>query len=61
MKELLLSGFCCTLLLSGACAQQKVSGTVTGLSAGEALPGVNVIVKGESTGTITDVGGNYFA
>src|SRR5690606_30340430 len=35
-----------------------VSGTVTS-AAEEPLPGVNVIIKGTSTGTITDFEGNY--
>jgi TonB-linked SusC/RagA family outer membrane protein len=41
-----------------AMAQSKVSGTVTDIS-GEPLPGVNVIVRGTTNGTITDPGGNY--
>jgi TonB-dependent starch-binding outer membrane protein SusC len=38
--------------------QQAVTGTVTD-SKGEALPGVNVVVKGTTIGTITDAGGKY--
>ena len=37
----------------------QVSGTVTAQEDGGALPGVNVLVKGSSTGTVTDVDGNY--
>lgn len=36
----------------------SVSGSVTDYS-GESLTGVNVIVKGSSSGTITDINGNY--
>ena len=36
-----------------------ITGKVTGAEAGEELPGVNVLVKGTSIGTITDIGGNY--
>jgi TonB-linked SusC/RagA family outer membrane protein len=36
-----------------------VSGKVTALETGEALPGVNILVQGTSTGTVTDVDGNY--
>lgn len=36
-----------------------VRGKVTDLETGEPLPGVNVIVKGTSNGTVTDVDGNY--
>ena len=36
-----------------------ITGTVTGAEDGSELPGVNVLVKGTSIGTITDVEGNY--
>ncbi|WPP50337.1 SusC/RagA family TonB-linked outer membrane protein [Catalinimonas niigatensis] len=36
-----------------------VTGTVTDATLGEALPGVNVLVKGSSTGTVTDINGKY--
>lgn len=36
-----------------------VSGTVTAMSNGETLPGVNVIIKGTNIGTITGVDGKY--
>ncbi len=42
-----------------AYAQTTVSGTVTDAEEGSAIPGVNVLVKGTSTGTITDVEGQY--
>ena len=38
--------------------QMSVSGTVTG-EAGEPLPGVSVIIKNTTTGTVTDVNGKY--
>ena len=48
------------LLSSQALAQNRtVSGKVTASETGETLPGVNVLVKGTSTGTVTDVDGNY--
>ena len=37
----------------------QVSGTVTAAADGEGLPGVNVLVKGSSTGTVTDISGAY--
>ena len=37
---------------------RQVSGTVS-TSGGETLPGVSVIVKGTSSGTVTDVDGKY--
>jgi len=39
--------------------QLRVSGTVTSLMTGEALTGVNVLVKGKGVGTITDREGKY--
>lgn len=36
-----------------------VAGIVTSLSEGEPLPGVNIVVKGTSTGTMTDIDGKY--
>lgn len=45
--------------LSAVSAQQKVvSGKVTD-SSGSSLPGVSVVVKGSTSGTITDGNGNY--
>lgn len=38
--------------------QKSVSGKVTD-SSGSALPGVSVVIKGTTTGTITDANGNY--
>jgi TonB-linked SusC/RagA family outer membrane protein len=40
-------------------AQRTVTGTVTGEDDGTAVPGVNVIVKGTSAGTVTDIDGKY--
>ena len=37
----------------------KVTGKVTDAETGEALIGVNIVVKGTTTGTISDVNGNY--
>ncbi len=37
----------------------NVSGKVTAQADGMGLPGVNVVVKGSNTGTVTDVNGNY--
>ena len=48
------------LISSQISAQQKtVSGTITSSSDGLGLPGVNVIIKGTSTGTQSDFDGNY--
>ena len=39
--------------------EQNISGKVTDQESGEALPGINVLVKGTTQGTVTDVQGNY--
>ena len=39
--------------------EKTITGQVTDLSTGEELPGVNILVKGTTIGTITDVEGNY--
>ena len=39
--------------------EKTITGKVTDLSTGETLPGVNILVKGTTIGTITDVEGNY--
>lgn len=62
-----MTGKAAVLLLGGlllvpavAMAQQvTVRGKVTDASNGEGIPGANVVVKGTTTGTITDVSGNY--
>ena len=47
------------LVPSLALAQSTTSGTVSELENGFPLPGVNVIIKGSSTGTTTDFDGKY--
>ncbi|MEK6476564.1 TonB-dependent receptor [Catalinimonas sp. 4WD22] len=39
--------------------EQSISGKVTDLETGEGLPGVNILAKGTSTGTVSDMDGNY--
>ncbi len=53
---LLLFLFSC---LSAPLLAQSISGQVTSVEDGGALPGVNVVVKGTTIGTITDIEGNY--
>ncbi len=63
MKKKLLSYF--TLMLFFAFGHTwaqdniRVTGKVTSADDGSALPGVNVVVKGTSTGGVTDIDGNY--
>lgn len=46
-------------LIPVALAQQNVSGTVTDYSNQEPLPGVNILIQGTTTGTITDMDGKF--
>ena len=49
-----------TLLTITLYGQERViTGQVTDLASGETLPGVNILVKGTTIGTVTDVDGNY--
>jgi len=63
MKKLLrriLGTIAATVIFAVAVhAQNNVTGTVIGGDTNDALPGVNVIVKGTTTGGITDSEGNY--
>ena len=38
---------------------RQVTGTITSAADGTALPGVNVVIKGQQKGTITDINGKY--
>lgn len=56
----LLLGVCIMLSAYASQAQERViSGKVTAAEDGSFLPGVNVKIKGSSTGTITDFDGNF--
>lgn len=44
---------------TAAMAQVTVSGTITDANSGDALVGVNILVKGTVLGTITDVNGDF--
>lgn len=39
--------------------QQTVTGKITDASTGEVLPGVNIVIKGTTTGTVSDIDGNF--
>lgn len=59
MKRILLLSFAfLTVIAFSAMAQRTVSGKVTD-DTGESLPGVNVVIKGTTTGVTTDLDGNY--
>ena len=60
MKKLLLASSLVLLVVLSSWAQQRmVTGKVTSGEDGTALPGVNVLIKGTTDGTVTDVDGNF--
>ena len=58
MKRILLLTTLFFMAITCLIAQRTVSGKVTDDS-GEGLPGVNVVIKGTTTGVTTDLDGNY--
>lgn len=65
LKSLLFKGLLVSVLtfLSAAflvqAQAQTVSGTVVTQEDGQPLPGVNIVIQGTDTGTVTDADGNY--
>lgn len=59
MKKFLLLCFSVLIVLSAWAQERTVKGRVTSTEDNSALPGVNVIVKGTTSGTVTDSDGNY--
>lgn len=59
MKKLLLTCFSLAIALYSIAQERTISGTVTSTEDGSVLPGVNVILKGTTTGTATDADGKY--
>jgi hypothetical protein len=44
---------------SESAQDRTITGTVTSSEDDQGLPGVNVIIRGTATGTVTDIEGNY--
>ncbi len=59
MKKFLLMCFSFGFALSVWAQDRVVTGKVTSSDDGSALPGVNVVLKGTTNGTVTDSDGNY--
>lgn len=59
MKKFLLVSFSLVLALQLWAQERTITGKVTSAEDGSALPGVNVVLKGTSTGTVTDAEGSY--
>lgn len=58
MKKILFINVFLLLLVMQVMAQKQVEGIITN-SDGEPLPGVSVVIKGTTQGTITDLNGHY--
>ena len=61
MMKRLRNVLCIALLSVGVVKAQErtVTGTVTSGDDGGSLPGVNVVIKGTTLGTVTDIDGKY--
>jgi len=59
MKKFLLMCFSFGFAISVWAQDRVVTGKVTSAEDGSALPGVNVVVKGTTAGTVTDADGGY--
>ncbi len=59
MKKFLLLCFSFVFVLSAWAQERVISGRVSSIEDGSALPGVNVVVKGTTNGTVTDAEGRY--
>jgi len=61
MKNKLLIAIMLLFSMIGSVMAQDntLKGVVTGADDGQGIPGVNVVVEGTTSGTTTDVDGNY--
>jgi outer membrane receptor protein involved in Fe transport len=59
MRSLLLIILLCGTFLAIAQEKGNLSGAITDSKTGDALPGVNIILKGTYYGAATDINGNY--
>ncbi len=59
MKKFLLLCFSFVFVLSAWAQERVISGKVTAQEDASALPGVNVVLRGTTNGTVTDADGNF--
>lgn len=59
MKKVLLFVFVSFIALNALAQERTISGKVTAADDGSVLPGVNVVIKGTTTGTVTDNNGQF--
>ena len=59
MRKFLLVSLSLVFVLSAWAQERVVTGKVSASEDGTTLPGVNVVLKGTTNGTVTDTDGNY--
>ena len=59
MRKLSLLLVLMLLTVMQVLAQRTITGNVTSLEDGKGIPGVSVIIKGTTQGTLTDIDGKY--
>lgn len=61
MKKIVIAALACLMAISSSLYAQErtITGKVTDAADGSSLPGVNVLVVGTTTGTITNMDGDY--
>jgi TonB-linked outer membrane protein, SusC/RagA family len=59
MRKILLLGLALAMVVTSWAQERVITGKVTAQEDGSALPGVNVVLKGTTTGTVTDVDGKF--
>ena len=59
MKKFLLTCFALVFAFGLWAQERTITGKVTAVEDGSALPGVNVVIKGTTNGTVTDSDGNF--
>jgi TonB-linked SusC/RagA family outer membrane protein len=59
MEKIILRLIVMVMMMSTPALAQTISGRVTASADGQSLPGVSIVVKGSTSGTITDADGKY--
>ncbi|WPO33354.1 TonB-dependent receptor [Flammeovirgaceae bacterium SG7u.111] len=59
MPRLLLTVLLSLVIVTSGWAQSTVSGKVTSAEDSEGIPGVSILIKGTSTGVVTDINGGF--
>ncbi|WP_020568654.1 SusC/RagA family TonB-linked outer membrane protein [Neolewinella persica] len=59
LLRIAMAAFLLLMLCATAAAQQTISGTLTDEQSGDPLIGASVLIKGTTSGTVTDFDGNY--